>query len=143
MRGISIGGSSILAVFVLLSLIVLATLALLSSLTSLNLTKQLAYSNIAYHNASNVAEEKLKAINYIVNTSETLQNISDTLYDIGATLNDNTIQYYVPINDSLYINVKLHFIYDTRQLSISSWVTNVEYDPYLYGSDILPLWIGN
>ena len=137
--GVSIGGSSILVIFVLLCLTTFATLAMVSAAASFRLAQRVAEASDAYYAADSRAEEILAQISYIV-SHVPYGELSQRLLETGAVLEGGIIRYAVPIDDVLSIEVQLEL--DGRRLRIISWIMRADYDPELYGAGGLNVWPG-
>lgn len=136
----SIGGSSILVVFVLLCLTTFAVLALVSAVSGYRLAQQVVEISDAFYYADSQAEEILVQVNYIVSNYSNY-DLNIKLEEIGVTLTENIIEYSVPINDILSLNVKLEMI--GTDLRILSWIMIAEYDPEIYDMGPINIWQGN
>ncbi|MCL2618744.1 MAG: hypothetical protein FWD98_06805 [Defluviitaleaceae bacterium] len=138
--GVNVGGSSILVIFVLLCLTTFATLAMVSATAIYRLAQGVIQASDAYFEANNRAEEMLANLSYIVRTSPEAE-LASRISDAGAFKDFyGNIIFIVPIDDVLLIEVELEL--EDQRLHILSWLMIADYDPDLYGIEILNVWPG-
>lgn len=94
----NIGTSSILTIFVILSMVAFSTLSLLSAHKDLDFTEQIARSNTAYYEASNAAMTKISQID-----KELLSSYENGAFDTV----EPKITFSVPIDKDHILSVEL------------------------------------
>lgn len=108
--GISVGSSSILAIFVVLCLTTFATLSLVSARADYKLTQKTAQSTSEYYAADTKAEELLQQLHQaLLHTDAWREQLS--LIDASITyekVSDGYIfRYDIPVNDHKTLHVEL------------------------------------
>ena len=138
--GASIGGSSILMIFVLLCITTFATLAMVSASASFRLAVQVAQAADDYFAAQSRAEEKLAEISRLIRETGGA-NFYSQLSEIGAAYQNGAITYSVSVSESMRLDVRLHVV--EASLLVYSWVQVPIFDPAEYGGGGITLWPGN
>lgn len=125
---ISVGGSSILVVFILLCLTTFATLSLASANADKKLTDKAALAITQYYEADSRAEELLsvvdgclfQAMTGAADKSAYLSGVESLIsgIDTPVTLDGDFIRYTVPVNENQSLEVALKVLYpaDTGEL---------------------------
>ncbi len=125
--GMSIGSSSLLLIFVVLSLISFSVLSLSSSLADRKLADKVVTKNFAYYEACNVAEEKLSTLDlHLFN----LYNEGISKEDYFAQVMQGT-SFAVPVSQYQALQVDVTFLYPEQSgdsfYEITSWkLVNVD-----------------
>lgn len=105
--GMSIGSSTLLLIFVILSLISFSVLSLSSALADKKFTDKVINKNLSYYEACNQAEEKL----------ETLDAYLFTLYNEGISKEDyfskvtQGASFAIPVSEFQSLQVNVEFLY--------------------------------
>lgn len=129
---LNVGTSSILFIFVILTLISFAVLSLVSALTDYRLSKEVAKNTTSYYEASSFIEEQI---------SEVDKSLKD-LYDTGISRagffeqTESERSFAYPISDMQSLNATIRILYPENAgepfYEITSWkvVTtgSIEYD---------------
>lgn len=124
--GMSVGSSSILSIFVILTLTTFAMLTLLTANADYKLSKKVATSTQEYYIADALAAQTLSEIDFIVFEEEdpisSLQKAGYTVVDEGDIY---IVSYALPINDIKQLYVQLQYAKDapkqTGEYEILSW----------------------
>ena len=138
--GLSIGSSSILAIFVLLCLITFSTLSMVSANADYRLSLKMSNRMSAYYEATSIAENKLGEIDGILRKTYQKSSDAKTYYSTLLTSRlfsedivlstgksgEFYLDYAVPFNDSQELHVRLLATYpDGSQInscySIETW----------------------
>ena len=155
--GLSIGGSSILVIFVLLTLTTFATLALVSASAGYRLAQRVVAASDAYFAADSRAEEILAIISTEVRSipaAYSPNRVDEIIYSSISAMSPDVrieqvspglglISYVVPIDDVRHIQVDLEIDYSRRDLPlrIVAWsVVVLEFPDYM--RDGLSVWVG-
>ncbi|MCL2033958.1 MAG: hypothetical protein FWG94_04415 [Oscillospiraceae bacterium] len=150
--GVSVGGSSILLIFVLLALTTFAVLSLVSAVADRNLTDKSALAATQYYEADSKAEEILARIGAALGSIS--GNGEDAFYseagpvlfaiDAPILIDGNKVSYAVPLNDSQELRVSLTLAYSSspKLFEINEWkvVNTGEWHPE---EESLNLWTGS
>ncbi len=105
-----IGSSSLLLIFVVLSLVSFAVLALSSSVADKKLTDKMEKKTTDYYSACNLAEEKLKMLNeYLDKLYQS--DITETEYFAQTT---EGTSFAIPVSEFQTLEVSLTFLYPEK-----------------------------
>lgn len=119
---LNLGSSSLLLIFVVLSLVSFAVLSLSSALSDKSMAQKNLDRNIAYYDACNIAQEKLEVIDnklyeiYLdsADENEYMSKCFNEIFDaklyseadsegdaniIGISTSDNSISYIIPVSE--------------------------------------------
>lgn len=136
---LSVGGPTIIMIFVILCLTTLGTLSLVTANTDLKLTEKTAAYTVAYYSADNLGEEFLANVDGIIEAGRLdFQQLDDTL---TRQLPDgsHSIIYNTPIGEEQYLRIELSIpadfgIDDNPNFHIVSWKTETaqvwDYEEY-------------
>ena len=108
---VSIGSSTMLLIFVVISLVSFAVLSLSSAITDKKFTDKIKHKNISYYNACNTAEEQLGELDTILAKAYSTSANEAEYYsqvDEGTTLT-------VPVSDYQELQVVVEFLYPEKQ----------------------------
>lgn len=109
--GVNIGSSTMLLIFVIISLVSFSVLSLSSAITDKKFTENIRQKNIAYYNACNLAEEQLGELDVRLArayaTSDSMNAYFDTVTK-GTTIT-------VPISDYQNLQVEVEFLYPQEE----------------------------
>ena len=146
---VNLGTSFMLVIFIILCMVIFSVLSLSSAIKDQNYSIKNAERTLAYYNANNKAEEYLAQIDHILSDTDSFDALKDKLLKMNDnhtfswnTENDETLQYYVPINESEVLEVVLtihpqketnYTILTWKQCSISEW--NGDTTLHIFGSD--------
>ncbi len=113
--GISVGSSSILAIFVVLCLTTFATLSLVSAQADYKLTKKTAQATAEYYAADAKAEEMLQELHKALDTDTWREQLLllDTAITYEVVEDTLIFRYDVPVNESKTLHVELISNVDT------------------------------
>jgi len=151
--GLGVGGSSILVIFVLLSLTTFATLALMSAQSSYRLAERVAAASEAYFAADARAEEILAQISAAIHEARGLDNQSAEEY-LKARLPDieggvyfspagqerGVASYEVPIDSARWLRVELEADFDRPGLRVLTWMVMAEPFQIDHAATAPPIW---
>ncbi|MBQ0027798.1 MAG: hypothetical protein KBS96_04270 [Lachnospiraceae bacterium] len=90
---LNIGTSSLLLIFIVLSLVSFAVLSLSSALTDKNMVMQTMQRSTDYYNACNAAEHKLAEINASLTTAYADNALTNGIHDFEININSNQKLY--------------------------------------------------
>ena len=135
----NIGGSSILMIFVLLSLTTFAALTLASAAAEHRLANQVRAAADLHFAAQSLAEEKLAEISRIFRTYEREDAVS-LLGNLGARYEDGMVFYSVDVSESMRLDVGL-WVMDGF-LAVEFWRQVALFDPDEFGGGDVTLWPG-
>lgn len=85
---LNIGTSSLLLIFIVLSLVSFAVLSLSSALTDKKMIDQTMQRSTDYYNACNIAEKKLAEINNSLVTAYSDNSLTNGTHDFEVTISD-------------------------------------------------------
>lgn len=120
---VNVGTSSLLIIFVILSLVVFAALSLSGAKSDYDFSKNLADRKTAYYTASNQAEEIAAQIDDYLAAGRSLSNFPDAELDI----NGNKVEYKVDISDSQALDVVLDITGNTYTVDKWQVISTVEW----------------
>ena len=128
--GISIGSSTLLLIFVVISLVSFSVLSLSSAITDKKFTEKIKQKNLTYYNACNMAEEQLKELDTTLATAYIHSASEEEYYE--QTGKEATIA--VPTSDYQELQVKVECLYpmlegDPYYKIISYSLVNVDTPP--------------
>jgi hypothetical protein len=136
---LSVGGPTIIMIFVILCLTTLGTLSLVTANTDLKLTEKTAAYTVAYYSADSLGEEFLAKVDGIIKAGRLdFQQLDDTL---ARQLPDgsHSIIYNTPIGEEQYLRIELLIpadfgVNDDPNFHIVSWKTETaqvwDYEEY-------------
>lgn len=108
--GMSVGSSSILAIFVILALTTFSMLTLLTANADYKLSQKVATSTVEYYEADGLAEEELSKIDAIVVAEEEpFSALKAAGYDVETKDDGYLVSYVSPINDAKQLYVQLFY----------------------------------
>jgi len=136
---LSVGGPTIIMIFVILCLTTLGTLSLVTANTDLRLTEKTAAYTVAYYEADSLGEEFLAEVDGIIRAgSLDFQKLDDTLTRQLAD-GSHSIIYNTPIGEEQYLRIELSIpgspaFDDNPEYHIVSWKTETakvwDYEEY-------------
>ena len=150
--GVSVGGSSILLIFVLLALTTFAVLSLVSAIADRNLTGKSAIAATQYYEADGKAEEILEKIDTALNSVS--GDGEDAFYseagavlsgiDASILIDGDKVSYAVPLNDSQELRVSLTLTYSSspQLFELREWRV-VNTGDWYPEEESLSLWTGS
>lgn len=109
---VNIGSSSLLVIFLILSLVIFAVLTLTSATSDYRFSERMATRNTEYYKAVAEAEKTWDDL--------------DTAASEGAMMSEETVNYTVPINDSQELSVELTLVgnaTDGYHYDVTKWQT--------------------
>lgn len=116
--GMSVGSSSILAIFVILTLTTFSMLTLLTANADLKLSQKVATSTIEFYEADALAEEELSKIDTIAGThSDPIPALKAAGYEVEIQEKSYLVSYILPINDVKQLYVQLRYEYDAEKIA--------------------------
>lgn len=148
--GVSVGGSSILVIFVLLCLTTFATLSLVSANADLKLTSKTALATSEYYVADARAEELMSFVGDCAGQARFADNETDFRSKLWAMLAqneehimlaENTVAYHVIINETQQLQVRLRVNYPNGDIVREQWkvVNTTDWQP---DDESLNIWSG-
>lgn len=136
---LSVGGPTIIMIFVILCLTTLGTLSLVTANTDLKLTEKTAAYTVDYYGADSLGEEFLAEVDGIIKAgSFDFQQLDDTLTR-QLVDGSHSIIYNTPIGEEQYLRIELWIpagpgIRDNSSFRIVSWKTETaqvwDYEEY-------------
>lgn len=136
--GMNVGGTSMLAIFVLLCIATFAILTMVSATASYSLARSVVSASDSYYAADAVAEEILAQISLLVRETPS-EGLELGLEHLGATISDGIISYSISITESLYLDVRLSLV--GQNIEILSWAARPYYDDALFEGGV-NVWTG-
>lgn len=112
---VNVGTSSLLIIFVILSLVVFAALSLSGAKSDYDFSKNLADRKTAYYSACNQAEQIAADIDQILAEGGDLADYRDA----DLKIEGNTVSYMIPISDSQAVDVVLDI--EGSYYKVSKW----------------------
>lgn len=147
--GISVGGASILMVFMVLSLATFATLTLTSANADYNLSQRNQQAVLQYYQADGQGEEMLGQIDQLIKQNALLPNselialLQTKMPGINVEQTSDgllSITYTVPVNEQQQLSVALHYT-TPATYTIAQWVVESSSE-WVPDSENLNLWTG-
>jgi hypothetical protein len=121
--GITLGGISILAVFVVLCLTTLAALSLVSARADLAMSQKGASASLAYYKADLEAEKKLKGISESINNANWSQSLKDMGCDTrSVSSNALEVSFLVEIDAARALYVAVEIQLDAQGMPTGEWM---------------------
>lgn len=130
----NLGSSSLLLIFVVLSLVSFAVLSLSTALSDKNMAQKNLDRNIAYYDACNIAQDYLISIDdefyKIYNecedsdeyTKKCLASVADINLGEISSADDSTLSFVIPVSSYQGLQVVVEPTYSGKNLySINSW----------------------
>ena len=128
-HGVNVGSSSILLIFVLLTLLSFAALSLLSSNADYVLCQKTAEHSSAYYEACNEANRSIARIDATLLSLYQSGLTKDAYFDEAG----ETISYLIPMNDTQSLQVDLEVLYPENPneglYKISAWKVITTQEP--------------
>ena len=156
--GLGVGGSSILVIFVLLSLTTFAALAMVSASAGYRMANRVVAASDAYYAADSHAEEILAVISREIRSmpdTYSPSRVDELIYNnifmmspdvrIGQTSPGfGMISFTVPIDEVKHIQVKLEIDYSRRDLPLRIVAWNVVAEEFPeFGDYSRAVWVGD
>jgi len=153
MGGLNVGGSSLLAVFVLLCLTTFAALTMASAGADFRLTQRAMQASTEYYAADSEAEEVLALIHAVLyNVSaypvtrgyiaDAIRQLDRDVYFYPTYPGMALISYSIPLNRSGMLVVELEVEYTAARFNIVRWSLEHEPPDVTLDSGTLTLWQG-
>lgn len=104
---VSIGSSTMLLIFVVISLVSFSVLSLSSAITDKKFADKVKQKNISYYNACNLAEEQLAEIDITLSDAYILAADENSYFDQvgeGTTIT-------IPVSEYQELQVVVHYLY--------------------------------
>lgn len=108
---VSIGSSTMLLIFVVISLVSFSVLSLSSAITDKKFADKVKQKNITYYNACNLAEEQLAEMD--ANLSDAYASAADETAYFNQVSEGTTIA--IPVSEYQELQVVVRFLYPTEE----------------------------
>ena len=108
---VSIGSSTMLLIFVVISLVSFSVLSLSSAVTDQKFTENIKIKNLAYYNACNVAEEEMGMIDATLARAYASCDSEEAYFD---TVSDESL-IQVPVSEYQELQVVLTHLYPQKE----------------------------
>lgn len=108
---VSIGSSTMLLIFVVISLVSFSVLSLSSAVTDRKFTDNIKNKNLAYYNACNTAEEEMSMIDAALARAYASCESEEAYFD--EVLHESLIQ--VPVSEHQELQVVLKHLYPSKE----------------------------
>ena len=108
---ISIGSSTMLLIFVVISLVSFSVLSLSSAITDRKFTDKIKQKNLIYYNACNLAEEKIAEIDAMLAEAYAISSNEKSYFDLvhsGTTIT-------VPVSEYQELQVIITYLYPVKE----------------------------
>ena len=108
---ISIGSSTMLLIFVVISLVSFSVLSLSSAITDRKFTDKIKQKNSTYYNACNLAEEKIAEIDTMLAEAYAISSNEKSYFDLvhsGTTIT-------IPVSEYQELQVIITYLYPVKE----------------------------